>query len=271
MMRWWWVALLAGAAGGQEITFVTMAEAGVAKVEEGPARARRRLSPCSTYKIPNAVIGLETGAIPGPDSVIRYEAARHRPPGFWLESWGRDLDLRTAFRLSAVWYFRELAGRVGPERMQAFVDRLGYGNRDLRGWRDPFWIRSTLRISAVEQVEFLDRLFRNTYGLTPANVAAVEEFMRQETNGPRTLFYKTGACTDVEAGFGGWVVGFVREGTGPRRFFALQAAFPSMEELQQKRMDLLHTRLRAAGLWKPARSSRREGKELAGALVPHNA
>jgi beta-lactamase class D len=246
MKSLWLLASLA--AGAQEVTLVTLLEGGVVKVEEGPARARRRLSPCSTFKIPNAVIGLETGAIPSPSHVIPFDPARHRSPGFWLEAWSRDHDLGSAFRASAVWYFKDLAARVGPANMRAFLDRFDYGNRDATGWPEPFWIGGPLRISPVEHVEFLDRLFRNAYGLTPANVATVEAFMRQPANGPRELYFKTGACTDRDAGLTGWVVGFVREPGRRRHYFAFNAAFASMASLMEKRTALFEQSLRRAGL-----------------------
>lgn len=232
----------------QDVTFVTLTPQGLAKVHEGVGRARRRLSPCSTFKIPNALIGLETGVTPSPEHVFKFDEKKHRT-AFWIDAWGKDLDLRTAFRLSAVWYFRELAEKVGPGTMQSFVDRFGYGNRDTRGWKDPFWIRSSLRISPVEQVEFLDRLFRNDFGLTPKNVAAVESLMRQDAQEGRQLFYKTGACTDPEAGPEVWLVGFVQAGTD-RTYFAMNAAAPTLDEILPKRIEIGLERLRRAGLWR---------------------
>lgn len=244
----WIIIILPALLSAQDVAFVTRKPGGPVTIHEGEKRARLRLAPCSTFKIPNAVIGLETGAIPSPSHVISFDPARHRSPGFWLDAWSRDHDLASAFRVSAVWYFKELAARVGPANMRAFLDRFDYGNRDASGWPEPFWVGGALRISPVEQVEFLDRLFRNTYGLTPANVAAVEGFLRQPSPGPRELYFKTGACTDREAGLTGWVVGFVRDPAGRRRFFAFNAAFASMAELMEKRTVLFEQSLRRAGL-----------------------
>lgn len=232
----------------QEVAFVTLAPKGVVQIREGSGRARRRLSPCSTYKIPNAMIGLETGVIPSPDYVIRFDPAKHKTNGFWIDAWSKDLSLRDAFRLSAVWYFKDLAGRVGPANMKSFVDRFHYGNRDTSGWKDPFWIRSTLRISPVEQVEFLDRLFRNEFGLTQRNVDAVESFMKQEEKDGRGLYFKTGACTDPEAGPEVWLAGFVQEPRG-RTYFAINFGGSDLNDLIARRMVIAKERLAAAGLW----------------------
>ena len=239
----------AGAMLSQDVAFVTLTPKGVPKVHEGASRARRRLSPCSTFKIPNSVIGLETGAILSPDYVIKYDEKKHKTQSFWIDAWAKDQDLRSAFRVSAIWYYRELATRVGRETMQSFLDRLGYGNRDTSGWADTFWVGSSLRITPVEQVEFLDRLFRNEYGLTPGNVAAVESFMKQEEKDGRELYYKTGACTDREAGPGVWLVGFVQNGK-ERTYFAMNAGGAPMDVLLPKRIELGKERLVKAGLWR---------------------
>lgn len=44
-----------------------------------------------------------------------------------------------------------LARRIGPVRMQHYVDAAEYGNRDLSGGLDQFWLTGNLRISPREQ------------------------------------------------------------------------------------------------------------------------
>jgi len=232
----------------QDITFVTMTPKGIPKVHEGAARARRRLAPCSTFKIPNAAIGLESGVIPSPAHVLQYDEKKHKTQAFWPAEWSRDQDLKSAFRVSAVWYFREIATRVGQGTMNNFLTRFQYGNKDTSGWNDPFWIGSTLRISPVEQVEFLDKFFRNEFGLAPRTVAALEDFMRQVEKDGRVLHYKTGACTDRDAGPEVWLVGFVRNGT-ERTYFAMSAGSAKMDDVFSKRVSLARERLAKLGLF----------------------
>ena len=117
-----------------------------------PELARRRFSPCSTFKIPNSLIGLETGVIPGPDFVLPWDGTHYE-----IAAWNRDHDLRSAIANSVVWYYRELARRVGLARMKEYVERFSYGNQDLSGGVDRFWLGSSLRISPEEQVAFLRR------------------------------------------------------------------------------------------------------------------
>ena len=232
----------------QDVAFVTKKAGGPVTIHEGEKRARLRLAPCSTFKIPNAAIGLDTGFIPSPDHVLKYDDARHRTQKFWPAEWARDQDLRAAFRVSAIWYFREIATGVGREKMQALLDRFQYGNRDISGWSDPFWLGSSLRVSPVEQVEFMDRLFRNDFGLKPSTVAAVESFMKQDAAAGRTLYYKTGACTDRDAGPEVWLAGFV-DSPGGRTYFTMSAGAQNMDDIFSRRIELGKDRLRRAGLW----------------------
>jgi beta-lactamase class D len=129
-----------------------------------PARCKQRYSPFSTFKIPNSLIGLETGAIPDTSTVINWDRKKYPAQEYWqrdFPEWMDNQTMRTALRYSVVWYYRELAKRVGERDMKRYVDMFGYGNRDISGGifgkntMDAFWLGSSLLISADEQVEFL--------------------------------------------------------------------------------------------------------------------
>jgi beta-lactamase class D len=113
--------------------------------------------PASTYKLPNTLIGLETGVVPDEHFALAWDGKdRGRP------EWNRDQDLVSALRDSVVWFYQEIARRVGERRMQAWLDKLGYGNRKPtcagKPCIDEFWLRGDLRITPLEQVTFLYRL-----------------------------------------------------------------------------------------------------------------
>src|SRR5262245_1865034 len=126
-------------------------------------RCRRRFSPFSTFKIPNSLIGLETGVIKDAEFVIPWDRVKYPPQENWnvepFSHWGQDHTLRTAIKYSVVWYYRELATRVGSARMKDNLEKLRYGNRDISGGIDRFWLNSSLRISPDEEVEFLKALY----------------------------------------------------------------------------------------------------------------
>ncbi|HUC20875.1 MAG TPA: penicillin-binding transpeptidase domain-containing protein, partial [Candidatus Polarisedimenticolaceae bacterium] len=81
-------------------------------VRYNPRRCRQRFSPKSTFKIPNSLIGLETGVIRDAEFVIPWNREKY-PPADWSQEpfihWPQDHTLRSAIRYSVLWYYRELA------------------------------------------------------------------------------------------------------------------------------------------------------------------
>ena len=181
-----------------------------------PERCDEPRRPYSTFKIANALLGLETGLLADADSVMRYNAARYPAEDWWPAGWDRDQPLRRAINLSAVPLFRQLAADIGPARMQAFLTDIDYGNADIGGDADAFWLTGDLRISALEQVEFLTRLATGRLEVSEESVAAIRDALGREVAPGVLLYTKTGSGRiegDGESGFLGWQVGWVeREG-----------------------------------------------------------
>jgi beta-lactamase class D len=206
-----------------------------------------RRSPYSTFKIPSSLIGLETGVVTDPDERWRWDATRYPPPspapgGDYLRAWQQDQSLRTALPLSIVWYFREVASRVGEPRMMQWLATFGYGNQDISGGIDRFWLGSSLRISPDEQAEFLARLRRGQFPVSRRNLDLLRELLTQETGPGFRLVAKTGSSPDGE----GWLVGWV-ETQGGGCTFALHLEAPSYEQMVGIRPGLARDLLRRAG------------------------
>jgi beta-lactamase class D len=142
-----------------------------------PEACRRRLSPASTFKILNSLIGLESGVISDEHFIIPWDSV-HRE----FESWNRDHDLASAMANSVVWYYQELARRVGRTRMTAYIDSTEYGNNDLSGPVDRFWLGNTLLISAEEQVGFLRRLYDGRLPFSLRSIGIAKEILVLERN-----------------------------------------------------------------------------------------
>ncbi|HKB86194.1 MAG TPA: penicillin-binding transpeptidase domain-containing protein, partial [Ignavibacteriaceae bacterium] len=113
-------------------------------------RCDQRFLPASTFKILNSLIALETGVIKDENEIIPWDSVARQ-----FDKWNSDQTLRTAIKYSAVWAYQELARRIGQERMQHFVDTVRYGNCNIGGGIDHFWLDGALQISPIEQVEFL--------------------------------------------------------------------------------------------------------------------
>ena len=200
------------------------------------SRCAQQFPPFSTFKIPNSLIGLDSGAIPNADYVIRWDSNKY-PPQEGFESWWRDHTLRSAFKNSAVWYYRELALRVGAERMQQYVDKFSYGNRDISGGIDHFWLNSSLLISADEQIEFLKKFHAGKLPVSADAVNSVKEIITLETTPSYKFSGKTGGGYLAEGRALGWFVGYL-ETKDNVYFFATQIEGPTFASVQQPRIKI---------------------------------
>ena len=207
---------------------------------QDPGRSARAYLPASTFKVLNSLIALDTGAARGPEEFMAWDGVQREFP-----AWNQDLDLRQAFAVSAVWYFQELARRIGPQRMAAGVARAGYGNADIGGDIDRFWLDGRLRISALEQVAFLRRLEAGTLPFAARSQEIVRDLMVLERGEGYVLRAKTGWAARVSPQIG-WLVGWVERPDGAH-FFALNIDLPT-PEAAKARFTVARAILREQGL-----------------------
>ncbi|MDU4960367.1 MAG: penicillin-binding transpeptidase domain-containing protein [Sporomusaceae bacterium] len=204
-------------ASGFTGTFILYDEAQDQYTVFNPAQSTVRLSPCSTFKIYNSLIGLETGVLDREDiyTLFPWNGKQYAFP-----AWNRDQTLASATRDSVVWYFQELASRIGEQRMQEYLDMIKYGNRDISGGLTTFWLRSSLQISAREQVELLRQLYAGELSFSRENIAVVKRNITVLDNPELRLLGKTGSGFEAGKWKLGWFVGSV-EKQGNRYFFAI--------------------------------------------------
>lgn len=162
-----------------------------------------RFIPASTFKIPNTLIGLETGVITGKDFELKWDGVKRE-----IESHNQDQNLESAFKYSAVWYYQEVARRIGEERMQKYVDSINYGNKNIGGGIDRFWLDGDIRISADEQIEFLKNIYNQTLPFSERTFNILKEIMIYEKTDNYTFRAKTG-WAQSETDQTGWFVGYV--------------------------------------------------------------
>jgi beta-lactamase class D len=165
----------------------------------------QNFSPASTFKICNSLIGLETGVIKDENFVIPWDSVTRQIP-----NWNSNQDLKTAFKNSTVWYYQELARRVGGQQMKFWLEKAHYGNADTTGGIDKFWLTGGLRISPEQQIDFLKRLHDNKLPFSNRSVDIVKKIMIAKDTLDYVVRAKTG-WSDEEKRIVGWYVGYVEK------------------------------------------------------------
>ena len=171
------------------------------------ARTRQGFLPASTFKIPNTLIGLETGYLADEKQIFKWNGEQHNQ-----KTWNKDLDLRQAFQASCVPCYRELARGVGYEAMQQWVDKLAFGKMVLtEAELDLFWLRGNSKITQMEQVDFLKRFYEKELPISDRNHEIMAKVMLVNQTETYQLSAKSGTSVVGEE-YLGWYVGFVEKG-----------------------------------------------------------
>lgn len=201
-------------------------------------RAQTPFLPASTFKVFNALVALDTGAVKDEYEVMRWDGVKRE-----FEGWNRDHSLASAMRFSAVWFYQEVARRAGQQRMQEWLDKVGYGNRDIGGGIDKFWLDGgKLRISAAQQIDFLRRLAHGELPFSARAQEAVRRITIVDAQSDYIEHGKTGFSHPRGNEYLGWYVGWI-ERSGRRWFFALNLDMPKGIDDAPKRNALAHALL----------------------------
>ncbi len=150
-------------------------------------RAETRFLPASTFKIFNSLVALETGVVGDENEVFAWDGVDRG-----LAAWNKDQDMKTAIQNSTVWFYQRLARRIGPERMQKYLREARYGNGQINGGIEHFWLNGGLRISSPEQIELLVRLHQNKLPFSERATDIVKRILIQESNDEYVFRAKTG-------------------------------------------------------------------------------
>ena len=182
--------------------------------------ATLRTAPNSTYKIYDALFGLEEGVIAPNDSFMAWNGADYP-----FEAWNADQDLYSAMQSSVNWYFEEIDKQLGSSTIQNYIRKIGYGNENVSPDLSSYWMQGTLKISPVEQVELLTVLHNNSFDFAPENVNAAKNAICLFSSEGKNFYGKTGTGRVDGQDVNGWFVGYI-ETAGNTYFFAtnIQAA-----------------------------------------------
>ncbi|EPZ1789534.1 OXA-24 family carbapenem-hydrolyzing class D beta-lactamase [Acinetobacter baumannii] len=178
------------------------------------ARANKEYVPASTFKMLNALIGLENHKATT-NEIFKWDGKKRTYP-----MWEKDMTLGEAMALSAVPVYQELARRTGLELMQKEVKRVNFGNTNIGTQVDNFWLVGPLKITPVQEVNFADDLAHNRL---PFKLETQEEVKKmliiKEVNGSK-IYAKSGWGMGVTPQVG-WLTGWVEQANGKKIPFSL--------------------------------------------------
>ena len=166
--------------------------------------ATLRVAPNSTYKIYDALFGLEEGVITPENSFIAWNGESYP-----FEAWNADQTLQSAMNSSVNWYFQTLDEQLGASDVYSYIQEIGYGNENMSGDFSTYWMESSLKISPIEQVELLTRLQNNSLGFAPENINAVKDAICLSASDAGTFYGKTGTGRVNGQDVNGWFIGYI--------------------------------------------------------------
>jgi beta-lactamase class D len=207
-----------------------------------------RVTPASTFKIVNSLIGLETGRILDENMVIKWDGVKR-----WKEDWNKDLSMKEAFKVSAVPYYQEVARRIGSDTMKHWIDSISYGNKNISGRVDTFWLNNVLKISPDEQLGLLKRLYFDQLPFRKSTQQIVRDVMLQEDNTAYKLSYKAGWGFDEKNNSLGWLVGWIEENRHVYFFATLLKSNNRDYDMKTARLDITKEILKKYGFFQGKR------------------
>lgn len=204
------------------------------------AAADSLYSPASTFKICNSLIGLETGAVSSEKEVFAWDGVERN-----VAKWNRNTDMELGFKNSTVWFYQEMATRIGMDTMQFYLNKLDYGNKNTGGGITRFWlIGGDLRITPNEQINFLRRLNHEELPVKQSTMQTVKRIMQYDVNQDYNMRGKTG-WGGLDENDMGWFVGYV-EANDNTYYFANLVIADGMEnpDFSKSRVQIVYDVLR---------------------------
>jgi beta-lactamase class D len=168
--------------------------------------------PASTFKIPNSLIALEEGIISDTIETIKWDG--HEWPN---KSWNQDQTLKTAMKYSCVWVYSKFAEQIGTNNYYKYINEFDYGNKNLTGQPNRFWLAGLLRISANQQIEFLTRFYNYDLPVSKKSIDIVRDILVLEKTDCYKLSGKTGGGMLDDENYIMWLVGYLEKDN--RTFF----------------------------------------------------
>jgi beta-lactamase class D len=200
--------------------FVTKEKSQVLKSE---GNCTKRYPPMSSFKIPLSLIGFDSGVL-----IDEMHPVWSFKEGYddFRDAWKQDQTPKSWIKESCVWYSQVLTKQLGMKIFQDYVAKFNYGNRDLSGDKGKnngltnAWLSSSLEISGLEQVSFLEKMLAGKLPIKLHAIAMTKNilFVDELKNGWK-LYGKTGMGSLLNSDrtknpdlYHGWFIGWIEKG-----------------------------------------------------------
>lgn len=205
--------------------------------------ASTRVSPNSTYKIYDALLGLESGIITPEHSTFTWNG---EPCPF--ESWESDQDLTSAIHNSVNWYFQAIDSQAGFQSVKTFLQTINYGNQNTGTNLNLYWTDFSLKISPIEQVELLQDFYQNNFHFDSKNIQAVKKSLLLSTTSSGSLYGKTGTGRVNGKDVNGWFIGYIE--TANNTYYFATNIQSSSDATGSQATEITESVLSNLGIWK---------------------
>jgi len=189
--------------------------------------------PASTFKLFSSLVALETRVIHAADEIIPWDGVTRS-----RTETNTDLSLRNAFRVSSVAHYQHLVREIGSGRMGVLLREAAYGNMNMDGGLETFWLSGDLRITPRQQIEFMVRLYNGELPFRPEVIRAVKDIALMEETDTYKLRAKTGLAVVGDLENTGWAVGWVEKDHNVYFFATLLLAQNPDETFVPKRLAM---------------------------------
>jgi beta-lactamase class D len=152
----------------------------------GGERCAKQLSPCSTFKVPLAVMAFDSGVLKDETQVLKWDGKKDV-----RQESNQDHSAKTWMRDSIVWFSQRITPKLGKVQFQKYLDQFDYGNKDISAGITEAWIVSpasegpALKVTAYEQSEFMKKLWSNQLPASERAMRLTREitFLESSPNG----------------------------------------------------------------------------------------
>ena len=202
-------------------------------------RCEERLPAASTFKIPLAVMSFDSGILKDENHLIKWDGQKR-----FLDGWNKDQTATSWMRESVVWYSQVLTPQLGKSKIEYYLKTFRYGNADMTGGIKFAWLtpapfstevhENSLKVSGMEQVFFLEKLWRGELKASPQSQLMTRKLLASEVNEDGySLSGKTGSGFIGEKYDRrvGWYVGYLN---AKNKDYVVVINFTDIEKLKEK-------------------------------------